>query len=89
MRLNIKDPEAHKLAQTLAEETGESITRAVIVALGERLARIRKSRKTGTRAADLLAIGRACASHLRGREIHHAELLYDGQGLPDDPRYLG
>ena len=82
MRLNIKDPETHKLAQALADETGESMTRAVTIALRERLARIRKCRKTGTLAADLLAIGRACASHLEGREIDHAELLYDRQGLP-------
>lgn len=82
MSLNIKDREAHKLAQTLADETGESMTRAVTVALRERLARIRKSRKAETRAADLLAIGRACASHLKGPAIDHAELLYDEQGLP-------
>ena len=37
MTLNIKDPEAHKLAQTLAKETGESMTHAVTQALRERL----------------------------------------------------
>ena len=30
MSLNIKDPEAHKLARELAHETGESMTSAVI-----------------------------------------------------------
>lgn len=82
MTRNIKDPEAHKLAQALADETGESMTRAVTIALRERLARLRKSRKTETRAAELLAIGRDCASHLKGPAIDHADLLYDDHGLP-------
>lgn len=82
MRLNIKDPEAHKLAQAVAAETGETMTRAVTTALRERLARLRKIRKSDTRAADLLAIGRACAKHLKGPAIDHGELLYDEQGLP-------
>ena len=38
MSLNIKDPEAHKLAQELARETGESMTSAVIQAIRERTA---------------------------------------------------
>ena len=29
MSLNVKDPEAHRLAQAIAQETGETITRAV------------------------------------------------------------
>ena len=33
MTLNIKDPEAHKLARKLAEQTGETMTRAVTEAL--------------------------------------------------------
>jgi len=49
MSLNIKDPETHKLAQTLAEETGESMTCAVAIALRERLARVRGSRKQGAK----------------------------------------
>ena len=35
--LNIKDPEAHQLAQDLAAATGETMTRAVTEALRERL----------------------------------------------------
>lgn len=82
MSLNIKDPEAHKLAQSLADETGESMTRAVTIALRERLTRLRKSRKTEARAAELLVIGRECAAHLKGPAIDHGELLYDDHGLP-------
>lgn len=82
MSLNIKDPETHKLAQTLAEETGESMTRAVATALRERLARIRSSRKRGAKAEELLRIGRRCATHLKRAPVDHATLLYDEKGLP-------
>lgn len=39
MALNIKDPEADRLARALAAQTGETITEAVIKALRERLKR--------------------------------------------------
>jgi hypothetical protein len=45
MALIIKDPEAHCLAQVLAQETGETITHAVNEALRERLKRIRQHRR--------------------------------------------
>lgn len=82
MSLNIKDPETHRLAQTLAEETGESMTRAVEIALRERLARVRRSRKQSAKAEELLRIGRRCASHLTSAPVDHAALLYDEKGLP-------
>lgn len=40
MALNIKDPEAERLAEEVAALTGESKTRAVRVALAERRARL-------------------------------------------------
>jgi antitoxin VapB len=82
MSLNIKDPETHKLAQTLARETGESMTRAVAVALRERLARVLRSRKQAVKAEELLRIGRRCASYLKESPVDHAALLYDEKGLP-------
>ena len=82
MTLNIKDPEAHKLAQALARETGETMTDAVTEALRERLERIRRRRKPEVTAAELLAIGRRCASTLKGPVVDHATLLYDERGLP-------
>ncbi len=42
MSLNIKNPEAHHLAQELAEITRESMATAVTEALRERLARIKR-----------------------------------------------
>jgi antitoxin VapB len=81
MSLNIKDPRAHDLAQALAQETGESMTLAVIEALTERLARIQRSRRNAS-AQELLAIGQRCAQGLTPPVIAHGELLYDERGLP-------
>ena len=58
MTLNIKDPEAHELARKIAEQTGETMTRAVTEALRERLSRLNSHRKSKSTAEDLLAIGR-------------------------------
>ena len=82
MTLNIKDPEAHKLARKIAEQTGETMTRAVTEALRERLSRLNSSRKSKSTAEDLLAIGRRCAATLKGKPEDHAALLYDEHGLP-------
>ena len=82
MSLNIKDPETHKLAQTLAEETGETMTHAVTEALRERLQRVRRQRQAEATIAELLAIGRRCANTLKGKPIDHGSLLYDERGIP-------
>jgi antitoxin VapB len=82
MALNIKNPEAHRLARELAALTGESMTVVVIEAVRERLARVRQQREP--LAARLRAIGKDCASHLKepARSIDHADLLYGADGLP-------
>ena len=83
MGLNIKNEKTHRLAQELAALTGESMTAAVTAAVRERLDRIRRER--GISLADrLLAIGKDCAAHLEEpfRSADHADLLYDGRGLP-------
>ncbi len=82
MTLNIKDREAHSLAQELAKETGETMTRAVTEALRERLAQVRRQRRTVTVAQDLLAIGRRCAATLKRKPSVHDTLLYDDRGIP-------
>jgi antitoxin VapB len=82
MTLNIKDPEAHKLARKLADQTGETMTRAVTEALRERLARVNRAQKPDTTASDLLSIGRRCAAMLTGKPVDHGSLLYDERGLP-------
>lgn len=82
MSLNIKDPEAHKLAQLLADETGETMTAAVTQALRERLDRVRRQRKRDAILAEIHAISARSAAVLHGPPIDHAELLYDENGLP-------
>jgi antitoxin VapB len=82
MTLNIKNPEAHRLAQELSALTGESMATAVTESVRERLARIRQHREP--LAARLLAIGKDCAAHLKepARSIDHADLFYGADGLP-------
>jgi antitoxin VapB len=82
MSLNIKDPAAHTLAQALARETGETMTQAVTEAIRERLDRVRRRRRPDAAVAELLAIGRRCASTLKGKPLDHDDLLYDERGLP-------
>jgi antitoxin VapB len=83
MSLNIKNAEAHRLAQELAQLTGESLTTAVTLALRERLERTRGSVQRPL-AERLLRIGQDCAARLKEpyRSVDHGELLYDEMGLP-------
>ncbi len=80
--LNIKDPEAHKLARQLSEETGETLTRAVTESLRMRLEQVRQQRNSRTMEQDLLRIGERCAATLIAKRIDHGQLLYDEAGLP-------
>ena len=80
MSLNIKDPEAHELAAALAKATGESMTKAVTLAIQERLQRLQRHHRAD--AAELLAIGARCAKSLTAEPVDHARLLYDERGLP-------
>ena len=81
MSLNIKDPEAHRLAQALARATGESMTRVVTEALREQLAKIERRKKKAS-VEELLAIADRASLHLKRPYVDHAELLYDERGLP-------
>lgn len=83
MSLNIKNPEAHRLATQLAALTGESKTRAVVEALRERLEREKQKRARAGVAERLMAIGRRCAAR-SVRDPRSAEeiLGYDEHGLP-------
>jgi antitoxin VapB len=82
MSLNIKNPEAHKLAQQLARETGESMTAAVTQAIRERLEAVRRRRKQDAIRTALNAIGKRGAALYKGPYIDHADMLYDEKGLP-------
>ena len=83
MSLNIKNKDAHKLAQQLARFTGESMTEAVTEAVRERLNRVKD--KNAAKLSDrLLEIGQDCAKRLKEpyRSADHGDLLYDEKGLP-------
>ena len=81
MTLNIKDPEAHQLAQAIVRETGETITRAVIESLRERYERLHRSDSEAL-AADIRAIAERASAHIHRPYVDHAEYLYDEHGLP-------
>lgn len=82
MALNIKKDETHKLAQRLAQLTGENMTEAITIAVRERLDRVRRERhpKISDR---ILAIGKDFAARLKetGKTLDE-EFLYDENGLP-------
>lgn len=84
--MNIKNEEATALARELAAATGESVTRAVTVAVRERLARLRSQAED--RAAERAVRIRKIAGEASGRWVEpyrsaaHDDLLYDEAGLP-------
>jgi antitoxin VapB len=79
MSLNIKNEETHRLAQELAQITGESMTAAVTEAVRERLARVKRKGM----AERIMKIAKESAALLKGNPLpDHAELLYDEKGLP-------
>ena len=79
--LNVKDPEAHRLAEAIAEETGETITHAVTQALRERHERLQHRHKKAS-VEELLAIARRISSQVKGPYLDHGEEFYDEFGLP-------
>lgn len=81
MTLNVKDPEAHRLAQAIAQQTGETITGAVKEALRERYERLQQRQKKAS-VEEMRAIAHRISSMAKGPQVDHAELLYDEHGLP-------
>jgi len=84
MSLNIKNPEAHKLAHDLAALTGESMSTAVTTAVRERLERLRRESDKDKFLANMMEIARDCARHLKSSPLldNPDEFLYDENGLP-------
>ena len=86
MSLNIKNVEAEKLARRLAAATGESVTRAVTIAVRERLERLRRA--DSDQSAERTARIRMIAADAAPRWVEpylsadHDSLLYDDSGLP-------
>lgn len=83
MALNIKDPAADRLVRELAEQTGESITTAVTVAVRERLERLRGAVPRERREQELTRIAqRSARRRVLDRRSAEEILGYDDHGLP-------
>ena len=83
MALNIRNPEAERLAEALAKLTGETKTAAVTRALQDRLARVRRERSQLRLADELDEIAMQCARlPLRDERSPDEILGYDAHGLP-------
>ena len=83
MALNIRNPEAEKLATALAKITGETKTEAVTVALRDRLERVRRERSGRPLADELDDIALRCASLPVLDDRSAEEILgYDESGVP-------
>ena len=84
MGLNIKNEETCRLASELAQLTGETKTRAITLALRERMERESKQRGVDVRLRRMRAIAERCAALVGPgfSSAEHGELLYDERGLP-------
>jgi antitoxin VapB len=84
--LNIKNPEAFRLAKELAAATGQSMTAAVTEAIRAQLDRIRAEQDEdhGSRVERMLAMAAEIGSRMPPAYLDQDfdELLYDEDGLP-------
>jgi antitoxin VapB len=81
--LNIRNPEAERLAAEIASLTGETKTEAVKRALQDRLHLLRRRGRRGKASVEeLLTIANRAAAHVKRPYLDHAEFLYDERGLP-------
>ena len=74
--LNVKDPEAHRLAQAIAKETGQSLTKVVIDSLRERHEKLQKSKGKAS-LEELTYLARQISKTLKRPSVAHADLLYN------------
>lgn len=83
MALNIKHPDADRLARELAAKTGESLTDAVLNAIRERLKREETRHKAPSLRRELAKIRARCAA-LPVLDSRTADEIvgYDQHGLP-------
>ena len=80
--MNIKDPEADRLARELCTRTGETITEAVLKALRERLKR-ECAKMPMSLKDEIMAISRRSAALPRRSGRTADEIIgYDERGLP-------
>jgi antitoxin VapB len=79
--LNVKDPEAYRLANALAHRTGQSLTQVVVKALREAVERNEKRRRDPARMESIREIQERVAAlpELDTRSVHEI-LGYNDRG---------
>ena len=83
MALSIKDPEADRLAREVVARTGETLTTAVVVALRDRLSRLRGRPRRPRLCDELREIAERCAAlPTVDQRSDDAIIGYDDSGLP-------
>jgi antitoxin VapB len=82
MALSVKNPLADQLARELTAVTGESITDAVVIALQERLERVRGRRAATTRRRITALVAEARSYPVVDSRSAEQILGYDDEGLP-------
>ena len=83
-QMNIKSPDARRLADELSSMTGRSVTQVVTEALREKLERERSIRGRKGMAARLLSIGREYSGKPVVDPREPDDMLYDVDGLPKE-----
>jgi hypothetical protein len=89
MSLKIKDPEAHKLAQELARETGETMTSAVIQAIRERLERFQARKKQAAWQPNSMLLPSEAQLLSRGSTLIMPIFCTIKTAFPNDPGFFG
>jgi antitoxin VapB len=83
MALSLKDPEADRLAREIADRTGETLTGAIVVALRERLARLKARPRRRLLSEEIREIARRVAAlPVLDNRTDDEILGYDENGLP-------
>jgi antitoxin VapB len=82
MALNVKSPEADRLARQLTAVTNESLTEAVTIALRERLARVRDQQHSDIAARLRRLTAWYTALPVQDPQTPDEIIGYDEHGLP-------
>jgi antitoxin VapB len=84
MPIHIKNPEAERLVREISHSTGESLTQAIVIALKERLERL-KGRRHARSAEDKLKSILQRIDQLPDLDRRSADeiLGYDRHGVPE------
>ncbi|MBO0611611.1 MAG: Rv0623 family protein transcription factor [Pseudomonadota bacterium] len=62
MALSIRNERAEQLAREIAQLTGYNMTSAIIMALEEKLERLRRFRRVNSKLDEIMAISRRCSA---------------------------